>query len=343
MSREEAKRRAEDFYDIYIKRKLRMFVNKVMRWDSRNQCEYKQLSRNHVEWMRVAANTGQELIVDKTSNANKWITKIVFGSRGVGGFLLNMLFSLMEDKEPNVSIDDIERRLRTVVGEHMSNERLADVKGAMENIAQIVLIDSYNTDFTELLKTKIVDLRLSLNALSIAIRNGGEYCTLEILQAFMMGQNMLCTTYSTIHHLDERKVAAKSLEEQVENSKVKMKETCKSFVEGVFAKFTVQTRPSSGANIHLYFVNGELEENSWRHVDDATFIEELNVVMKAELAKYYTEIISDMENKLPKTMVVDGKLYAEVNNDPFIPCVFVPDEFVPGQYFLTNPIPHIRL
>ena len=101
MSREEAKRRAEDFYDIYIKRKLRMFVNKVMRWDSRNQCEYKQMSRNQVEWMRVAANTGQELIVDKTSDANKWITKIVFGSRGVGGFLLNMLFSLMEDKEPN--------------------------------------------------------------------------------------------------------------------------------------------------------------------------------------------------------------------------------------------------
>ena len=83
--------------------------------------------------------------------------------------------------------------------------------------------------------------------------------------------------------------------------------------------------------IYISF-NGELEENSWRHVDDATFIEELNVVMKAELAKYYTEIISDMENKLPKTLKVDGKLYAEVNNDPFIPFVFVPDKFVPGQY-----------
>lgn len=335
MSREEAKTKAKAHWTKAENEKnLRAYVNRALREDSDGGGQARTVAQNDVAWVRLVTTKSQELIVDKTPAAHKWIAKIVFGSGGVGSFLLNMLFSLGE-KKGNDNVDEIERRVKKVVGKHMANERLNDLQGIITNMVQITFTDRTNADFLDLLYRKAQDLREKLNSLWIAIGRGAqaEYTAVETLQAFIWGHNVLCTAYLTIHNIDKVKVTAKSWTGQVRDSKKQMLDTSWSWVRGVFAKFKVEIRNRRYLNC-LVISNGEVDREDCDYgteCSNSAFVEETEVIMRAELAKYCTEIITGhIEPNLPEIGTVEGKLLTELSATPLTLSVHAPP--LPSSY-----------
>ena len=329
ISREEAKTQAKaQWTKAENDKNLRAYVNRVLSEDSDRGGQASRVARNDIAWVRLVTTKSQELIVDNTPAAHKWIAKIVFGIGGVGSFLLNMLFSLGE-KKGNDNVDEIERRVKKVVGKHMADERLNDLKAIIMNMVQITFTDRTNADFTDLLYRKALDLREKLNSLSIAIGRGAqaEYTAVETLQAFIWGHNVLCTAYLTVHNIDKVKVTAVSWTGQVRDSKEQMLDTSRSWVKGVFSKFKVEPRVRKCIN-YLVVSNGEVDREDCDYPStgpwSGTRLEEYENIMRAELDKCSSEIITGhIEPILPK-MGTEGKLETEVSANPLTLSVNAP-------------------
>jgi len=188
----------------------------------------------NLDGIKKGIHTGQDMLITKWKGDEKWkkdMTALVFGSSGIGGWLVGLVFSLgVSAAFPSagtLSTEDVKNAVQDAVLGIVSSDKISNLNGAMKSIIHTTFIDASSSEFANILYGQARALREELNKLSEAMKSNQQYATMESLDAFITGWGLVSSVYLTVHLKSPSLVTYDAYKNQVDTARKEIMESSK--------------------------------------------------------------------------------------------------------------------